>query len=544
MAKSKAEKTLSPQAKKALTKYVSLVEKLGRYPSIVEMGKAGLTRDTYRHHFLNTEGLREAAKKFRPDVFESLFSSDSFTAARLKDTKRSLRDVEEFIITTVAAGCTVNEAALAAVDTWMQDSGGKLICQPIKDPASTTGGSLTADFFDPALEAYDFDWSGMSLNNKVHISSILMSAKQLNPHTGLERISDNSGLTIVASPKRRLTPLANMEGQPGYLISAGAITEANYFTERYMSQRTAAFGYAEHKLGGVYVKLLGKNRFEFTPIEFDEKDGHFCVGLQQYEADGTIYEIKPQIITFGDLHIEELSKWRLAEFYRILSDETPDEIDLHDVYCGISCSPFNKRKPELQYLESREYKTQTVQQDLKWVGEVLNTAASMTGKVNIVDSNHHKFLEYWITSGAYRVGNPADIKFAHELAHRWLDAPEVPILQTALMVAGVKLKTNVTFWNSTKSIKFKGVERSQHGHCQSGGRPKGDAKYGEELGPCNIGHTHRTWIVGDAYGVGTFSGIADHRPAYAKNGPNKWSNSYIRTYPCGQREIVHVFEPA
>jgi hypothetical protein len=401
---------------------------------------------------------------------------------------------------------------------------------------------MNLDFFDYALTGYDFLWKKAQLNNKVQVNDIVLSAKQLNPHTGLERISDNTGLTIIASPKKRLTPLANMEGQPGYLISAGAITNANYETKKYMSLRTAELGFAEHKLGGVYVKVLGKNKFEFTPITFDKYDGHFNIGLRRYNSDGSVTDVNPHIITFGDLHVEELTDSMRSEFIRIIKEERPEEIDLHDVFSGISCSPFNKRRPELQYLESREYKCTTVKEDLIRVGNLLIQAAKLGPVVNIIDSNHHKFLEYWITSGAYRVGNPENISFAHCLAAEWLATPKVPILQTALECAGVLLPDSVKFHISTKSLKFKGIERSQHGHVSSSGKGKVLAKTLEELGPCNIGHTHVTQIIGEAWNVGTFSGIGDKRPAFARQGANKQSNSYIRTYPCGQRELVHIIE--
>jgi hypothetical protein len=529
---------------KILQKYVKLVEKLGRFPTNLEVQKAGITRNLYRHHFLNLEGIQAAAKKEFPQAFAALFSSDDFTPARFKGTKEALRDVDEFIITTVVAGCDVFEEALAAVDRWSKETGGMLLCQPIKDPAqSHTGGqgNFAKDFFDPMLADYDFVWKTLKLNNKVTVSDILQSAKQLNPHTGLERISDNTGLTVIASPKVRLTPLANMEGQPGYLCSAGSITLANYESDMYMSQRTAKFGYAEHMLGGLYVKLLGKNRYEFTPIEFNKKNGSFVIDGKHYSADGKSSEVSPQIITFGDLHIEELSDFMRAEFLRIIKEEKPVEIDLHDVFSGIACSPFNKRKPELQYLESREYKTATVQADLARVGELLNTAAGMA-QVNVIDSNHHKFLEYWISSGAYRIGHAADIMFAHKLAEAWLRCPEIPILKTAILCAGVQLNSSIKFHLGYKSFKFAGIERSQHGHASSRGKAGTLTKMLEELGPCNYGHTHLTQIVGRAWNVGTFSGIGDRRPAYAKQGANKQSNSYIRIYANGHRELVHIFE--
>lgn len=535
----KKKEELSKEEMKIVKKFGALVKKLGRYPTNAELDLAGVTRNTYRHYFGTMENLRETTKEELPELFVDLFSSEDFTPARFKNTKEALKDVEEFIITTAVAGCKAHLDALSAVDTWMKHTGGLLLVQPIKD----AGSSAEFDFYYGALANYDFVWKDVNLNNKVKISSILLSAKQLNPHTGLERISQNSGLTVIASPKRRLTPLANMEGQPGYLASGGAITKPEYAKENYMSCRTAAFGYAEHKLGGIYVKLLGKNRYEFTPITFDNKDGHFTVGLTRFNADGTVEEARPSLITFGDLHVEELSPFRWHTFLSVIENEQPKEVDLHDVYCGISCSPFNKRKPELQYLENRAYNTSTIEEDLERVSSMLEYASEKVEKVNIIDSNHHKFLEYWITSGAYRVGNPANIRFAHRLADAWLASPETPILETALRVAGFAIPENVVFHNSIRSLKFMGIERSQHGHVSSNGRPKQLSKLMEEIGSSIIGHTHVSQIVGEAWNVGTFSGVGDRRPGYALNGPNKQSNSYVRTYDDGQRELVHVFEP-
>lgn len=534
----KKKEALSKEAMKLVKKYGALVKKLGRYPTDAELSQVDVTRNSYRHYFGSMELFREAAKEEMPELFADLFSSEEFTSARFSNTKEALKDVEEFIITTAVAGCKAHTAALDAIDTWMQFTGGLLLVQPVKDP----GSKAEFDFFDGPLAAYDFIWKDINLNAKVRVSSILLSAKQLNPHTGLERISQNTGLTIIASPKRRLTPLANMEGQPGYLASGGAITLPEYAKENYMSCRTAAFGYAEHKLGGIYVKVLGKNKYEFTPITFDSKDGHFNINGHQYCADGSVYEVAPTLITFGDLHVEELSDFRRQEFYRILQEEKPVMIDLHDIYCGISCSPFNKRKPELQFLEGRAHSTKTVEEDLRDVGRLLQSASQLVDHINVIDSNHHKFLEFWITSGAYRLGNPADIQFAHRLADAWLSNPETPILAIALRVAGVAIPSNVIFHKSTKPLKFMGIERSQHGHASSNGRPKQLSKLMEEIGSSIIGHTHISQIVGEAWNVGTFSGIADHRPAYALSGPNKWSNSYIRVYEDGQRELVHVFE--
>jgi hypothetical protein len=527
-----------------LKKFARLTEALSRYPTRAEMLGAGISRDEVRRHFGNQVGMLKAAKEEFPESFESMFSSEEFTKQRMRETKADLRQSKEFIITTAVAGCSVHAGALAALKAWKKKTGGEIVMQPIADPARPRESSGHM-FFDTALADEHFLWEDVKLNNKVVIHSILQSAKQLNPHTGLSRIVDNTALTVVASPKRRLTPLANMEGQPGYLISGGAITLPDYLTDMYMSERTARFGEEEHKLGGVYVKIIGQNRYEFTNITFDKDTGDFAHNGKLYKADGKIEVAKVNYLSFGDLHIEEMHAETFNAIRRIIAEEKPEEIDIQDIFSGVSCSPFNSGKPEVQYLEAEELNTTTVKEDLDFMVAKLNvlfsgTGASTVKTVNIVDSNHHKFLEYWITSGKYRRGDHRNILFAHKLAVAWLENPKLPILQSAVNLLSTKLG-KCEFFTGIDSLAYAGVERLQHGHTDSVGRrnPPLD-RLQEELGPCNVGHAHTSAIVGEAYRVGTMSGIAENRPAYARQGANKWSQSYIRGYENGQRQLVHI----
>ncbi len=544
--KQESTSKLTAAGNKLVEKYVKLLEKLGRYPARAELEDAGITRDAWRHHFQNLDGIQRAARKAFPKAFAKLFSDEDFTPARFKDTRAALRDVDEFIICTAVSGQRLHEAAYKALKTWMKYTDGLALFVPQKDTAvkGVSGGNSIRYFFDPRLKGAEVIWREMKLNNKVTISDFKTSAKQINPHTGAEIIADKTGLTLITSPQVRLTPLANMEGFPGYLVSAGAITVADYATDKYMSLRTGKIAAAKHHLGGLYVKLLGKNRYEFTPIEFDVNDGHFTIAGIQYCADGKAFEVSPAVIDFGDIHAQELSHWMRAEFYRILETEKPKRIGLHDVFSGITINPFNGRKIEYQFLENKEYGATTLRAELLNTGKLICDAAAKVETVDIIDSNHHKFLEFWIAGGTYRLGNPENIEMAHCIAAAWLRDPHTPILKTALLVAGVKLPENVLFHKSYKPLKFKGIER-QHGHASSDGK-KGIslAKLEQELGASNTMHRHTCQIVGRAWCGGTFSGVGDKRPLYARAGANKQANAYIRIYEDGQRELVHVFEPA
>jgi hypothetical protein len=190
-----------------------------------------------------------------------------------------------------------------------------------------------------------------------------------------------------------------------------------------------------------------------------------------------------------------------------------------------------------------EYKSQTVMSSLKGVSFLLNSVAERTGTVNVIDSNHHHFLEYWITSGAYRQGDPRDVKFAHKLANAWLEQPNKPILEIALnLLDDIFLEGNIIFHKSHKSLKYMGIERCSHGHIGAGGiKNPSLRKLSYALGrKANTSHTHKSQIVDGVWSPGTLSGVADHRPAFARKGPNDWSQSYLETYDDGQRNLVHL----
>jgi DNA-binding ferritin-like protein (Dps family) len=530
-----------------IKKYISLLKKLGRYPTMHELKDAGVTRNIYQYHFKTLQALTKAAKEEFPEIFEEIFTSSDFTPTRLRNSKTVLKDVNEFIITTVVADKPVFQKALDALDTWANVVDGAIICQPIEDPAAPKfydEDGVRVQKFDSVLSDRVLIWGNLELNKEVLLSGIKIQDKQLNPHTGLERIAKNTALTIVASTKQRLTPLANMAAVPGYIVSGGAITMNVYESSSYASQRTGALAESEHVLGGVYVKILGKNRYEFTPIQFDSKDGHFTLNGTRYYADGTYEDVYPYLITLGDLHAEELAADMFDNVLEIIEESKCKEVDLHDVFSGIRCSPFNKRRPELQYLEMKEYKLNTVVDSLQDVVVVLNSIAERTNVVNIIDSNHHAFLEYWITSGAYRSGDPRDVKFAHILAAKWLNAPNTSILQIALDSLGgdVKLADNILFHKSYISLKYLGIERCNHGHVGAGGiKAPSLRKLSYQLGrKANTGHTHKSQIVDGVWSPGTLTGIAEERAAFARKGPNDWSNSLIKTYDDGQRNLEHL----
>ena len=124
------------------------------------------------------------------------------------------------------------------------------------------------------------------LNSNIALYSIRLSAKQINPITGLGRIGQRNKSFIFASPKQSLeyVPVGNNR-LPHALMSTGAITLPHYDTERYMSKRTAFIAENDHVLGAIIVELDDNDRYHFRQIEFN-KDGSFTDLGTRYYKDG------------------------------------------------------------------------------------------------------------------------------------------------------------------------------------------------------------------------------------------------------------------
>src|SRR5690606_26016423 len=69
----------------------------------------------------------------------------------------------------------------------------------------------------------------VALNSNIFLSTIKLSAKQINPLTGLKRLTKH-GTCILASPKQMLEHVAvsNKKTIPRALMTTGAITKSDY----------------------------------------------------------------------------------------------------------------------------------------------------------------------------------------------------------------------------------------------------------------------------------------------------------------------------
>ena len=97
-----------------------------------------------------------------------------------------------------------------------------------------------------------------------------LSAKQIDPITGLGRIGQRNGTFVYASPKQRLksSPISNIK-MPHFLMTTGAITIPDYTSANYMSNRTAYIAEYDHVMGGLIVEIGNSDEYHFRQFQCD-----------------------------------------------------------------------------------------------------------------------------------------------------------------------------------------------------------------------------------------------------------------------------------
>jgi hypothetical protein len=516
----------------------NLITALGRFPTAAELEASGITRAALREHFPGVNQLFEFIKKEHADLFLDLFSSSEFTEERMAETLDRIATTDQFAISTIVSGCSLHEGAYDALETWRASVGGQTIFQPLADPARPRQGQ--AMFFDTRLKHDNIAFRDIHLNDKVHLLSILYSAKRINPHDAAKRFVDNQSLSFIASPKQKLTPLANMQGQPGYAFSTGAITVADYTTEMYMSNGTAYVAEITHNMGAGIVQIIGKNRYKFNNVEFD-LDGSFALDGSLYMPDGSCGEIDTDYLFLGDLHCAEIDRAALDEVCVAVAESKPAEIFVQDAFSGVSINPFDTRSPMKQFHNKQVSKSLSDEiLDMHNIFSRLNAICDST--IQVVHSNHHLFLQMYIDSGRY-AKEVTNFEIGHKLAWIRMQDPEADLLEAAykLVVPESEQLKALVFNGPRVSIKRHGVECGVHGHKGAQGKKSPNIQtLRAELGHCNAGHGHCSEIHDGAFRVGTMEHIWDKAPAYARDGADLWSQSFVRGYSNGKRQLVHI----
>ncbi len=520
-----------------LETYAKAVKRSVRHLTYGELTKLGITRNMVSHHFHSMGAMRDLAKAAFPDAFREVID-DLFSPKRFTALKSEVEKHRKFVITTAVTGCPVHEGFLLSLKNWCHANDAALLIMPSTDPAAHRHEGI-----DRALANELILTGDIQLNRNLFISGIQLSAKHIDPITGLGRIGQRNGSFIYASPKQRLKLVPNSNTKlPVAIMTTGAITRADYepndsLPHAYMSKRTAYIADHDHVVGAVIVEVETKHRYHFRQVQADAA-GRFA-DLGKLYTPTTIVPFEPEAIVFGDWHAGETDPtFRRCMFEAKDSVRAvcrPRTVILHDLFDGKSIN-HHEAKNAIRRAQLAAKNLLDLRAELRIVADDLNALSEAFEEVIVVKSNHDEFLERYLADGGH-MKDPQNTECGCELALAAIRGNDP--LQAAVLPF-LRHPEKVRWLQRDEDYKVAGIELGAHGDKGANGSRGSLRAMENAYGQSVSGHAHSDEILRGAWQVGTGCRL---RQNYNK-GPSSWLLSSCLVYANAMRQLVNVIDDA
>ena len=443
-----------------------------------------------------------------------------------------IKKYKKFVITTVVMGKEVNKPFADSLRNYAKRNNALLIALPCEDVVSR--GKKTSKTLEISPELSDFRvvFKDTYINNNLCLCAIKVSAKQINPLTGLDRLTvQRQASIIVASPKVFLKYVPNMHYDiPPALMTTGAVTINNYDTDRYMSKRTSTLAEGDHAYGAIIVEVEDEHIFHFRHVRASSYNSITDMGID-YLPDGSVQPMDNTVMVMGDSHTGYHDKELHVSIMEAALKSGVDTIFLHDIFNATSVTHHDKGKGITRAIKAKENKL-----DLKLectaIRNYLNNIILHGMDAYIVSSNHDHMLLRWLEEGGY-INDPLNYEMGVSLAAAAIKGHD-PLKYAIENEIGYK-EERVHWLKEDESCKVYGVECSNHGSAGANGS-KGSLQIFEKgLGNCVVAHTHSAAIIRDAYCVGTV-GVMDQ--GYNK-GLSSWTRTCCLIYKNGTKQLIN-----
>lgn len=443
-----------------------------------------------------------------------------------------IKKYKKFVITTAVMGKEVNKPFADSLRNYAKRNNALLIALPCEDVVSR--GKKTSKTLEISPELSDFRvvFKDTYINNNLCLCAIKVSAKQINPLTGLDRLTvQRQASIIVASPKVFLKYVPNMHYDiPPALMTTGAVTINNYDTDRYMSKRTSTLAEGDHAYGAIIVEVENEHIFHFRHVRASSYNSITDMGID-YLPDGSVQPMDNTVMVMGDSHTGYHDKELHVSIMEAALKSGVDTIFLHDIFNATSVTHHDKGKGITRAIKAKENKL-----DLKLectaIRNYLNNIILHGMDAYIVSSNHDHMLLRWLEEGGY-INDPLNYEMGVSLAAAAIKGHD-PLKYAIENEIGYK-EERVHWLKEDESCKVYGVECSNHGSAGANGS-KGSLQIFEKgLGNCVVAHTHSAAIIRDAYCVGTV-GVMDQ--GYNR-GLSSWTRTCCLIYKNGTKQLIN-----
>lgn len=527
---------LSEKAQLILKTYKEIINKKGgELPVYGDFPKEIISKDSIRRAFGGITKLHEfvhnETKVEDPSAPEAIPSKEIFAKTESADTAKKNR----FIITTAVGGARAHKGFLGAIDNWCERHDAEVIIMPCEDVTNSFENETA--WFDPVFtdSKYLFVTKDTKLNSNCTLCHIQISAKQIKPTTGISRIGiRNGGSYIFAAPKQFLDyyPSGNSKTKNYSVMTTGACTESNYFSNRYVSKRLSYIADHDHVIGALIVEIENEQIFHFRQIQADS-DGSFTDLGTTYYPDGEISKNIPCAIVFGDIHCAQLDTKAFNSFENDIAENLNIEYRVfHDVFDGISVNPHHDTIGS----QAKNWKRDLAEE----LTDVFNfiEGSSKRSPVYIVQSNHDEFLDRYLMAGQY-VKDAHNHRTALGIACDMFDYPDEPLLKLASeRVVGKKYSPTVNFLKRSSSLLFGGVELAAHGDLGLNGAKSSMQSLEKIYGRCVVAHAHSASILRSVFRVGVMGNL----DMGYNRGPSSWTQTNAIVYDNGQVQLLNYID--
>lgn len=523
----KTSKSVSAQALKIINAYIKLANRLGFHPSRSDLINIGISLDTIRWHFGNFSALKELVVKNYSKSLTSVIDPEFFKNEKLAAIKKDIQTHKKFVITTAVTGCSVDKNFYKSIKNYCNKNKAKLLILLSSDPGSKINVAI-----DPVIRNEHIVFSDVSLNSNFFISTIKLTAKQIDPVTSLSRIGQRSGSFVYASPKQRLltAPTSN-EKMPHVLMTTGAITKSEYLPRKYMNARTSYIAHHDHVMGAIVVEIENDNIYHYRQVQSNSKGEFVDLGLCYSES--RVTKMSPEAFVLGDSHVTETDESAEKAWEEVFEDTECKDVILHDMFSGVSINHHEEHNKINRARLAMENKL-SLMDELKEVGKFIDKWTSKARRVIIVDSNHHDFLsKHYLQKGKY-IEDPQNHYLGCLLAVAMLEGKN-PLQYAMEKIVKIKNPEKVLWLKRDQDYKIAGIELGCHGDKGSNGSRGSLRAMENAYGNSVSGHAHTPMILRGAWQVGTSS----HLKLDYNQGPSSWLHTSCLVYKNGSRQLIN-----
>lgn len=469
------------------------------------------------------------------DVKENLFNEEDFNKEYAKQVKDAIKTHKRFFITTAVSGKRVCAKLFESIKTFLNFNDAICLVLPCEDVSNRK--SVYNWQLSPLLKADNFYvvYNDTYLNSNLYISDIKISAKQINPQSGLPQFTQD-GSVIIASPKQDLDYVANSNNKiPNAIMTTGAITENDYSNDLYMSQRLNKIAEYEHVLGGIVVEIENDKIFHFRQVQMGANGEIIDLGII-YTGEG----MKPAsntVMVVGDSHFGEHDEVAIEAEEDMIDYLDIKNLVMHDVFSAISITHHDKNKTITLAKKANESQI-SLEDEANIVAQYLDRFADkISGKMIIVDSNHHEHLDRYLEEGRYAT-DKVNLRYSLDIVKAMLDGESLPIKFMIENQTPFRNKKKTKWLEPDEDFDFYGIEISQHGARGANGSRGNLQIFRKAYKKSMSAHTHQPKIYRGAVSVGTSSKL---KLSYNK-GLSSWVQGVGIIYENGTYQLINIVQ--